>query len=396
MNVSRYIVCCLEHDSIAVSNEIPARVYKQIEVFAKGAGKTSEPNATVIQSALRVCGWESSAGSATVNLYSGNEEKYVSFNIYEMSPLLLDAVSDLRIKYGKKPSLSFDFGSRYLSIGSADRNFLAELRENLPCTAPSTDAQEGIIQSNKIYEINTSNGWSSFLIDTPVIKLPTLTVTSPDGNSITIQILNHEGTVKSQKLWTFLYKNGLKDNAIEAIKYGVKNKEYTQKEKEFLSRAGICPVCERAVERRDDGMIMRHGWKQSIYEIAPPCFGWGWKPWEISPDGAIAFLNNIETIYIPEANERLDKLIKSPPEKYYNQNYKSYNWMNQAQKEARGIKEFFVKGVDDMWKHHYNRHIEEIKNIISEYKSIIPVFKSRISGWKPSKFWHETNSPSRR
>ena len=396
MSIARYIDCCLnrvpsamhENESIAVSNEIPAKVHKQLEVFAKGAGKTSEPNVNTIKLALNMCGWESSIGSAPVNLYSG-EDKYVSFHIYEMSPLLLDMVSDLRMKYGKRVGLSFDFGAKYLTISSADQKFLTELRENFPYTEVSTDAQEGIIQSNKIYDIETGNQWSSFMIDSPVINLPTLTVTSPSGNSVTIQIHNHEGIIRSQKMWTFFYKNGLQEAAKEVVNGGIKKKEYTQKEKEFLSRAGTCPVCERAVERRDDGMIMRHGWRQSVYEIAPPCFGWGYSPWEVSPQGAIDFLKNIETIYLPETKARLANLIKSPPDRYFNQNYKSYNWMNQAQKESRGIKEFFIRGVDDMWGYHYKRHIDEIENTISEYNKVIPEFKRRISSWKPTKFWHE-------
>jgi hypothetical protein len=104
-----------------------------------------------------------------------------------------------------------------------------------------------------------------------------------------------------QKVWTLLYKSGLKEAAQQLLSsVGQETVEQTLRPTTFrsLKNTGTCPACFANVKLAN-GKIMRHGWVVSgqrqrgavnMSWHSGPCFGTAWRPFEVSKDGTAQFL----------------------------------------------------------------------------------------------------------
>lgn len=84
---------------------------------------------------------------------------------------------------------------------------------------------------------------------------------------------------------------------------------------------GTCPACFRAIALSADGKIARHGWSESGGRRAGEygrawhvgaCFGVGWAPFEVSPAGTVAFLDEVLFPYALGRVTRLEVLATNP------------------------------------------------------------------------------------
>lgn len=58
-----------------------------------------------------------------------------------------------------------------------------------------------------------------------------------------------------------------------------------------LENTGTCPICGKSFKLDDSGKIVSHGYVVQWHQHNGSCFGAGKPPWELSPQGAINYVN---------------------------------------------------------------------------------------------------------
>lgn len=358
--------------------EVSKEVLKQIEVFAKGGGKTSKPDLDSFIEALKLCGFNVEYGNnwilkLTSALYS-----------YEISKAFFKEA-----QFGNTLYIRYSYSSDDELYFQA-KNLQELIDKKLICLSSNSEHIVGTIEVASMSEIEHGANLESILVDKANFIVPTLIIIAPNGAKF-------EAKSRSDYLficptaWKFLYQNGLEEAAKKVIEEGI-DKPLSDKEILEMSRAGMCPVCLRYIERRDDGAIMRHGWRSRMYsQVEPPCFGWRKPPWEKSPLGAIQYLEFIKNQHIPSLQKELHIITEQPPSQYTNK-----EWLRHTQqyRHAWKIKQYWIRDSEDhkKWEAEYKGHIAEVKSEIAYAESIIPVLKKRIAEWKEQPFWFEINA----
>ena len=73
-----------------------------------------------------------------------------------------------------------------------------------------------------------------------------------------------------------------------------------------LTNTGTCPVCEGNFKRDGKGGMVHHGYQRpGDGFIHGDCFAVGYQPWEISPAGAMAYLQNALRPHLEGAEHHL-------------------------------------------------------------------------------------------
>jgi hypothetical protein len=81
------------------------------------------------------------------------------------------------------------------------------------------------------------------------------------------------------------------DQAKPIIRKGRKPSETPRATQErTLENTGTCPVCSANVKRSADGTLVRHGYEVQYGSFVGDCFGVGFQPFELTPNGAEKFL----------------------------------------------------------------------------------------------------------
>jgi hypothetical protein len=84
---------------------------------------------------------------------------------------------------------------------------------------------------------------------------------------------------------------------------------------------GTCPACFRSIRLTAAGLVTRHGWSEQggrrVGEHGRawhtgPCFGAGWAPFEVSPAGTVAFLEQVVFPYALARTCALEHLSTLP------------------------------------------------------------------------------------
>jgi len=170
------------------------------------------------------------------------------------------------------------------------------------------------------------NGGSAYtiLIPSAWYGMPGWTITTPKGSVSFTNKLSYRGRVipfsdaAPEKVWTLLYKSGLKEAAQEALSsVGQETVERTLRPTTYrsLKNTGTCPACFANVKLAS-GKIMRHGWVVSGHRQrgamnmswhSGPCFGTAWQPFEVSKEGTMQFL---EKIVMPARDRAVDALAR--------------------------------------------------------------------------------------
>jgi hypothetical protein len=142
--------------------------------------------------------------------------------------------------------------------------------------------------------------------------MPGWTITTPKGSVTFTNKISYSGKVipftesAPEKVWSLLYKSGLKDAAKGVLdSFGHETVERALRPSTFrkLDGTGTCPCCFGNVKLREGGRIMRHGWsvasahgrrrQRGAYGLTwhtGPCMGFGFPPFEVSPEGTKEFL----------------------------------------------------------------------------------------------------------
>ena len=398
--VARYLLSCVDYSPLASTpvveeaiievkpierKEVSKEVIKQIEVFAKGGGKTSKPDINVFIEALKLCGFSVEYGKNwNLKLFS-EKDGYVSLPYsYDVSKAFSEAYNA-----GNKLFFDTDY-SNNTAILLLARDLQYFFDNKLVCFFFDSDHVAGTLEISGKGEIEQGQKLQSVLVNMPQLILPTLIITAPNGKSFEAKSRS-DYIFACPTAWKFLYENKL-DEAAKAVLAQGFEKPLSDEEVLELSRSGLCPICLRYIERREDGAIMRHGWRSRQYtQLQPPCFGWGKPPWEKSPNGAVQYLEHLVKEYIPSIKKELKDILETPPESYIN--YEARNYTPQ-QREKFKIKTSWVRNSEDhdKWEKNYKAHINELKYEIAYAESLIPVLKKRIAEWKEQPFWFEANA----
>jgi hypothetical protein len=390
---ARYLLSCVDYSPLASTpvveeavievtpierKEVSREVVKQIEVFAKGGGKTSKPDLDSFIEALKLCGFNVEYGSNWI--LKINSALYS----YEISKAFFKEAQFGNKLYIRNPYSSDD------ELYFQAKNLQELIDKKLICLSSNSEHIVGTIEVASMSEIEHGANLESILVDKANFIVPTLIITAPNGAKFEAK-LRSDYLFICPTAWKFLYQNDLDKAAKKIIEEGI-DEPLSDKEILEMSRAGMCPVCLRYIERRDDGAIMRHGWRSRMYsQVEPPCFGWKKPPWEKSPLGAIQYLELIKNQHIPSLQKELHIITEQPPSQYPNR-----EWLRHTQqyRHAWKIKQFWIRDSEDhkKWEAEYKGHIAEVKSEITYAESIIPVIKKRIAEWKEQPFWFEVNA----
>jgi hypothetical protein len=110
------------------------------------------------------------------------------------------------------------------------------------------------------------------------------------------------GELPQARLWTFLYKNGLKESAaqvLSSVGAEVVDRALRPSTVRDIENTGTCPCCFKNVKLVGGGVLMRHGWQvggdrqKGVWNQSwhsGPCFGTGLVPFEVSPEGTKSFI----------------------------------------------------------------------------------------------------------
>lgn len=146
------------------------------------------------------------------------------------------------------------------------------------------------------------------------LGVPGFLITSPSGAKLELPVQPLSGArpgnpakMSAAALWTWLYKET--DAAAKAAAYldtpeAREVQQHRDRAKQVGSNAGkvgVCPVCERLQKlswnrKSKDGhpTMVLHGYERPGYGyIVGDCFGVGYPPWELSPEGAEAWLKEL-------------------------------------------------------------------------------------------------------
>lgn len=157
------------------------------------------------------------------------------------------------------------------------------------------------------------------------------TVRTPRGQVTFTPKLAESGRIEplvekgSERFWTFCYKAGLKDAAtafLETMGQTVVQNILKPVDPRTLQNTGTCPCCF-VNTKMVKGRMIRHGWSVSgqrqrgvlgLTFHSGPCFGTGYQPFELSPQGTKDYLKLALTPAIKNTEDQIFSL-KGRPEK---------------------------------------------------------------------------------
>lgn len=141
---------------------------------------------------------------------------------------------------------------------------------------------------------------------------------------------------------------------------------------------GECPVCDgmfrllpKTREGKDKSMpgMVLHGYKRpGTGYIHSNCFGEFWPPFELSPEGAVHYLERYVKPSLPKAEARLKVLEKGEIETFYGPSGKEYKKSEMDPKD---------------WDKKYAQEIKDQKDHIDDIEREIKRFEKKITGWEP-------------
>ncbi len=275
-------------------------VSKLLEVMSQGAGKTSTLSFSLLRDTLRVLGWD-------VEMLEGFA-KLSSHEQFERHPQVkswLDRHNAKAWGYaGVKEPQHFWFASQE----DAERGY-----QNFPVkisAVPSTNLDTLTVsqvrrpqQDDQHRWVIATFGWS--------LGVPALKFTSKSGSVLIANMsVDSYGRIadpeKTQvpSFWTWGYKNGLQQAAKDALAGSVLSPKPLAVGDRTLDNTGTCPACMRNIKLFHE-KVMRHGWNvqggrsrgqygQSWH--TGPCFGVGYDPWEVSPQGGVDYAEYLRKV----------------------------------------------------------------------------------------------------
>jgi hypothetical protein len=144
-----------------------------------------------------------------------------------------------------------------------------------------------------------------------------------------------------------------------------------------VTNTGICPVCMRRQKLAFNGTMVAHGYtiKEGYGGRNGMCIGFGYKAWELAPDGAIAFRDGLVVLL----GEMKDNLAKLEGNKYrvLKETVRVRKEFGRYEDEER----VYERGTNE-YEHRKHILIVDTENHIHHVTRDIEDLNVRIAGWK--------------
>jgi hypothetical protein len=209
------------------------------------------------------------------------------------------------------------------------------------------------------------------------------TVKSPKGSVTFTPKMSYTGRMEplaekgSDRFWTFAYKAGLKEAAtafLASMGTDVVQDILKPVDPRTLQNTGTCPACFMNT-KMIKGRMIRHGWQvggrrqRGVWGLtwhSGPCFGVGYQPFELSPEGTKAYVREALVPALAQTEDKIGKL-KSRPLK--------------LTVEIKGKPEEIDESHQDYERHlktQLNHAEQTMKGLEAEHEDL----KARINTWK--------------
>jgi len=141
-----------------------------------------------------------------------------------------------------------------------------------------------------------------------------------------------------------------------------------------LTNTGTCPVCEGNYKRESDGSIGHHGFRRpGDGMLHGSCFAVGFQPWELSSEGAVAYLAQAVRPHLVIAEEHLANLNAGKVTKFFRD--VGYGQNKKTVEVTRESDEYQFEQL-------LRSAIYNAENDVKWTKTEIARLENRIAGWK--------------
>jgi hypothetical protein len=366
----------------------PARVSREALAFLTKAAKGIKGGLDIkaLQEALPVLGW--SIQDVTVTTPIDGEK---------VTGQMKDIFQKNGIARGEKFYESYDSpGKKRLFVeGEAAKNLFRDIKTIVTETSnkkpPVAGLGEMILRNLQIETIRPGQWIISFCESW--LGFPGWLVKNSQGSQVIFTPkMAYHGRLEpiqetgSTRFWTFAYKSGLKEAArsfLDTMGTDVVQNILKPVDPRTLINTGTCPVCFENI-KLVQGRMMRHGWRVAgrrqrgaigMTRHTGPCFGVGYEPFEISPQGTKDYLKKSLLPAIEKAKNNLAFLKTRPV----------------LRRETRGryIQGKWVRDNEDIDPTHYeyDRYLEsemdKMRQFLSALEDERDMLSNRIAAWKP-------------
>ena len=191
----------------------------------------------------------------------------------------------------------------------------------------------------------------------------------------------------SARFWTFAYKSGLKEaarNFLEGMGTDVVQNILKPVDPRTLINTGTCPACFRNT-KLVQGRMMRHGWRvggrrqrgvTGMSWHSGPCFGVGYEPFEVSPQGTKDFLKQVVLPAIAQSKKNLAFLETRPV-------------LRKESSRGSYVHGKYVREMEEIQPTHYDydrfheSEMWKVNQLLKMQEDERDMLSARIAAWKP-------------
>ena len=205
-------------------------------------------------------------------------------------------------------------------------------------------------------------------------------ITTPGGDKHEIRKQPDYRVVTFYELTTWLTKHGYPLDVMASKLLGMETPEEEKARKDYKARdwtnTGTCGVCEQNVKMRDDQGLVHHGFQRpGDGMIHGDCFGVGYKPHELSPEAASAFL---EKSLKPSAESLKQKLTDLREGRVTKLQTHQPSRLNEWKGE-------YIQAGEAGWERRLEREISSTEQYLGWAERDITHFTKKVGEWKLDK-----------
>jgi len=224
------------------------------------------------------------------------------------------------------------------------------------------------------------------------------TITTSKGDVTFTNKMSYTGRIEElkdsapEKVWTFLYKSGLKEAAtafLASFGEDVVQNAIKPADPRKLIGTGTCPCCFMNVKMLRTQTIMRHGWavhgnrQRGAYHNSwhsGPCFGVGYQPFELSPKGTEEFLAQVVKPALVGAKKNLARL-KARPDVIRISTGKGLMDFKEIPKDTT-VRRYTSNGYVSEYEYYLGLETSDAERQVSSIEEEIEALTHRIQHWK--------------
>jgi len=141
-----------------------------------------------------------------------------------------------------------------------------------------------------------------------------------------------------------------------------------------LENTGTCPCCGRNIKLMSNGTMVEHGFTIKSGFRNGNCFGVGFKPWEVSPEGAIAMIKSDESRIAHDREFLINLQTTNTLKVKARGSYGVFPKFDLIELTEENSKEF---------ERHRSIQIANTENLIEFLMKSIEINTNRVENWKP-------------